>query len=102
MSGKVGSNKNGPGDGLAEAEARLRETPKLYLICHNAATIFKRGHPFISKGTSAHGKGPVPTRLGVLVAFTARREGSAPNELLRYAQEAVAEFTKEAMTQTEA
>jgi hypothetical protein len=36
--------------------------------------------------------------LGVLVAFTARREGVSHDELLRFSQDAIAEFARDART----
>ncbi len=36
--------------------------------------------------------------LGVLVAFTARREGVSHDELLRFSQDAIAEFAQDART----
>lgn len=36
--------------------------------------------------------------LGVLVAFTARREGASHDELLRFSQSAIADFAREALT----
>lgn len=36
--------------------------------------------------------------LGVLVAFTARREGVSHDELLRFSQDAIGEFARDAQT----